>query len=109
MKMNETRADSICCRLSLPLLSIRRAAGLYIALGAIHGALFAAYFALEGFFRPGTVVGILIVFVLEEAYIIAKLWSRLLFFASQLHMFRDLTASVLSVDVEESVQPEARA
>jgi len=75
---------------------------LYFLISAISVALFALYFALEGILHPGTILGVIIVFLLEEFYIIAKLWTRLLFFASQIQLYRDLTAPVLSVAAEES-------
>lgn len=76
--------------------------GLYLVISIVGWGLLLFYFFVEGTITPDSHLMIFAIFVLEQLYIVAKIWTRLLFYASQLEMFKDLRAEVILTPVEVS-------
>lgn len=68
-----------------------RTAGLAVALWAVMLALIAAYFGISQFFPQRSMAAVLLLLLVRQAMVIGRIWSRLLFYASQCEMYDGLT------------------
>jgi hypothetical protein len=70
-------------------------AALYVALWAIFGVVVAAYFGLSRLIPPTPGAVLLLLFLLQQAFVLARTWVRLLFYAAQSQMFDALVPRLL--------------
>jgi hypothetical protein len=74
----------------------RRTAGLYILLWMVVVLLFGAYLAVSQLIHPTAFTLIIALLLLRQAMVGAKIWSRLLFYASQFGIYRSLKPPLTS-------------
>ncbi|HEV2444702.1 MAG TPA: hypothetical protein VGS58_02215, partial [Candidatus Sulfopaludibacter sp.] len=67
-----------------------RTAGLYVLVCAIAAALFAAYLAVSHSVAQSTIALVVVLFLARQAMVLAKMWSRLLFYSSAWEMYSGL-------------------
>jgi len=70
-----------------------RTAGLAAVLWVIMLALIAAYFGIAQAFPQRSVGAVLVLLLLRQVMVLGRIWSRLLFYASQCEMYDGLTGS----------------
>lgn len=70
-------------------------AALYVALWAIFGVVVAAYFGLSRLIPPTPGAVVLLLFLLQQAFVLARTWVRLLFYAAQSEMLDALVPKLL--------------
>jgi hypothetical protein len=70
--------------------------GLYLVISIAGWTLLILYFLVEGTLVPNSFVKIFLVFLLEQIYIIAKIWIRMVFYGSQLVLYKDIRAELIS-------------
>ncbi len=68
----------------------RQTAGLYVVLWAIAFALIAAYFGLSLAVPQTSIAMVVLLLLVRQATMLARTWSRLLFYASQAEMYDSL-------------------
>ncbi len=83
---------SLCAAARVVRHSPGRASGLYLFVFGLALALGAVYLGISNFLPRGHMAWLLLVFTLQQAYVAARLWTRLLFFSSQTRMYESLTA-----------------
>ncbi len=77
--------------------------GLFVLLFIFGVGIFGIYYFLEDIFQPVSSYGmIFLVFVLHQIYIGARIWLRMLFYASQLALWKEVHAEVIFPSVEEN-------
>jgi len=74
--------------------------GLYLVISIVGWLLLLFYYLVEGTIPQDSFVMIFAVFLLEQMFIVAKIWTRLMFYACQLEMFKDLRAEMIAAPVE---------
>jgi hypothetical protein len=62
--------------------------GLYLLLSALGGALIAIYALLEAQIAQDAFWPLVIVFLIQQAYMIARMWLKACFYSSQTHLYR---------------------
>jgi hypothetical protein len=68
----------------------RRTAGLYAAVWAIAGVLFAAYLAVSHTVAPSSLALVIVLLLARQGMVLAKIWSRLLFYSTAGEMYAAL-------------------
>jgi hypothetical protein len=68
-----------------------RTAGLAVVLWAVMLVLIAAYFGISQFFPQRTLGAVLLLLLVRQMTVLGRIWSRLLFYASQCEMYDTLT------------------
>ncbi len=77
--------------------------GLFVLLFILGVGIFGLYYLLENIFQPVSSYGmIFLVFVLHQIYIGARIWLRMMFYASQLALWKEIHAEVIFPSVEEN-------
>ena len=77
--------------------------GLFVLLFLLGAGIFGIYYFSEDIFQPLSSYGmIFLVFVLHQIYIAARLWLRMMFYASQLALWKEINAELIVPSVEEN-------
>jgi hypothetical protein len=77
--------------------------GLFVLLFLLGAGIFGVYYSFEDIFLPISSYGmIFLVFMLHQIYIGARLWLRMMFYASQLALWKEIHAEVIVPSVEEN-------
>ena len=77
--------------------------GLFVLLFILGVGIFGLYYFFENIFQPISSYGmIFLVFVLHQIYIGARIWLRMMFYASQLALWKEIHAEVIFPFVEEN-------
>lgn len=78
--------------------------GLFVFLFIVGVAIFGVYYFFADLFEPISSYGmIFLVFVFHQIYIGARIWLRMMFYASQLALWRGINAEVIVPSVEENI------
>ena len=90
-----------------------RTVGLYVLVCAIAAALFAAYLAVSHTVAQSSMALVLVLFLARQAMVLAKIWSRLLFYSTAWEMYGALRPAPPAPPEPEPVcaaaEPEADA
>lgn len=84
----------------------RRTAGLYAAVWAIAGLLFAAYLAVSHTLAQSSIVLVLLLLLARQGMVLAKIWSRLLFYSTAGEMYAALRPQAEAALPEPAVETQ---
>ncbi|MGC9946883.1 MAG: hypothetical protein ABSF64_10990 [Bryobacteraceae bacterium] len=82
---------------------LARTAGLAVVLWAVMLGLVAAYFGISQMFSQQSVGAVLLLLLVRQVLVIGRIWSRLLFYASQCEMYDGLAAAAAPVSVSTAI------
>jgi hypothetical protein len=74
---------------------------LFLLLASIGTGIFLLYALIDTIFNPDTVLLIILLFFIRQIYIVGKIWTKLLFYSTQLELFKELTAPVIPLEAHE--------
>ncbi len=75
--------------------------GMYLPLIVVGVILFGIYFILESALPANRVRWILLVFLLQQFYIISRVWLRMLFLASQMDLYKTVSSVSIPMEIAE--------
>jgi hypothetical protein len=82
---------------------------LYWFVAFIGLIIFLLYFTIDNVFNPNTFLLIVLLLIIRQAYIGAKIWVKLLFYSSQLEMYKEITASIVRLEASEINLPKTES